>query len=90
MKTFNDIVFRTGSPLFGKESLKSFTEFDNGYGVSVIRSQWSYGGEKGLYELAIFKDGSICYDTHIADDVLGYLSRDEVTFHMQQIQELSK
>ena len=40
-KTFNDIQFQPHQHFNG---VKSFTEFKNGYGVSVIRTEYSYGG----------------------------------------------
>jgi len=66
----------------------SRTKFDNGYEVSVVKSKYSYGGDKGLYELAVFKDGEICYDTPITDDVIGYLRPQDVTDVMEKIQKL--
>ena len=66
----------------------SRTEFDNGYEVSVVKSPHTYGGDKGLYELAIFKDGEICYDTPITNDVIGYLRPMDVTDVMEKIQKL--
>ena len=47
-------------------------------------------GDIGKYELAIYHQGSICYDTHITNDVIGYLTEDEVTDFLRQIQELEK
>jgi hypothetical protein len=41
-----------------------------------------------LYELAVFKDGEICYDTPITDDVIGYLRPEDVTDVMVKIQQL--
>lgn len=53
--------------------------FRNGYGASVIRSSMSYGGDSGLWELAVLDaSGQLTYDTPITDDVLGRLSKDEV------------
>ena len=49
---------------------------------------YSYGGNQDLYELAIIKDNAICYDTPITDDVIGYLTEDDVTKYLSQIQEL--
>ena len=57
----------------------------NGYGASVIRHRGSYGFERGLYELAVIKDGDICYDTPITDDVLGYLTEDDVVDTVKRI-----
>lgn len=39
----------------------------------------SYGGDEGLWEVALIgPTGDICYDTPVTDDVLGYLTDDEV------------
>ena len=87
MKTFNDIEFKT-NPMGADFGITSRTQFDNGYEVSVVRSEHSYGGNKGLYELAIFKDGEICYDTPITDDVIGYLRPEDVTDVMERVEKL--
>ena len=47
-------------------------------------------GSHYSHTIAVFKDGNICYDTHITDDVLGNLSDDDVTKIMKQIQELEE
>lgn len=50
-------------------------EFPNGYGASLIEGGMAaYGGR----ELAVLYKGQITYDTPITDDVLGYLSEDDV------------
>jgi len=87
MKTFNDIIFKS-NPMGEEYGIVSRTQFDNGYEVSVVKSPHSYGGDKGLYELAIFKDDEICYDTPITNDVLGYLSDKDVTEVLIKIQQL--
>jgi hypothetical protein len=87
MKTFNDIVFKT-NPMGADFGITSRTQFDNGYEVSVVKSQYTYGGDKGLYELAVFKDGEITYATPITDDVIGYLRPEDVTDVMAKIQQL--
>ena len=46
--------------------------FDNGYGASVVCHEGSYGNEKGLFELAVTKEGKLDYSTPIANDVIGF------------------
>ena len=66
--------------------------FDNGYGASVVRHDFSYGHEDGSWELAVIKGTPdawyICYDTPITNDVEGFLSRDEVDNLLNQIEAL--
>lgn len=52
--------------------------FKNGYTASIINHEYSYGGPQGLYELAVMRDGVICYDTPITDNVIGWLSPSDV------------
>ena len=85
MKTFNDLDFQ---PMQFDVGIQARIYFDNGYGASVIKSPYSYGGNQDLYELAVIKDNAICYDTPITDDVIGYLTEDDVTKYLGQIQEL--
>ena len=69
-------------------------KFENGFGASVIRDRYSYGGPDGQYELAVLRwDGdeySLAYDTKITCDVCGYLSEEEVRDLLEQIEELPK
>jgi hypothetical protein len=63
--------------------------FDNGYGASVVVGPYTYGGEDGLYELAVLdSNGKLTYETPITSDVEGYLTEDEVTKLLEQIQLL--
>jgi len=63
-------------------------EFVNGYGASIIRHEFSYGSEDGRWELAVLKDDDLCYDTPITDNVIGYLTEDEVIPILAQIAAL--
>ena len=61
-------------------------QFPNGYGASVVSHGVSYGGKKGLWEVAVLDaDGSLCYDTPITDDVIGHLNDPEVDNILGQI-----
>ena len=63
--------------------------FVNGYGASVIRSAYSYGGNGGLFELAVIgADGHLCYDTPITCDVIGWLTRADVASLLERIESL--
>ena len=86
MKTFDDLAHDTTSdPTWSRARLM----FDNGYGVSVVRSCYSYGGEDGLWELAVLNsDGSLSYDTSVTSDVEGWLTPGKVTELMEQVQTL--
>ena len=86
MKTFNDLQFKQDIQR-GLNAARIM--FDNGYGASVIIGPHTYGGEDGLYELGVLgKDKKLTYDTPVTDDVEGYLSEDDVTRLMEQIQKL--
>jgi len=86
MKTFNDLEFKQDIQR-GLNAARIM--FDNGYGASVVVGPYTYGGEDGLYELGVLgKDGILCYDTPITDDVEGYLTEEGVTEFLKQIQSL--
>ncbi len=63
-------------------------EFPNRYGASIIKSPYSYGGDQDLYELAVLYDNMINYDTEITNDVLGYLTPEDVTKLLERIEAL--
>lgn len=75
---------------FGGE--RAVVYFANGYGASVVRGPYTYGGAgaAGLYELAVIKrdDESLVYTTPITDDVLGHLSPEDVTRTLGEIAKL--
>lgn len=64
--------------------------YENGYGVSVISD--GYGSGKGLKELAVLiGDESvceICYSTPITNDVLGWLTDEEVLEIIEKVKAL--
>jgi len=87
MKTFKDLEFVPHAA--GMGGVMSRIQFENGYGASVVKTDYTYGGDKGLYELAVLdSNGSLTYDTPVTDDVIGYLRPEDVTDVMVKIQQL--
>ena len=86
MKTFKDLKFKKLLDLSG---IYCRIQFDNGFGASIVKHKYSYGGDKGLYEIAVLDSGGeITYTTPITDDVIGYLRPEDVTDVMAKIQQL--
>jgi hypothetical protein len=87
MKTFKDLEFKEHPNHLG--GVQAVITFDNGYGASVVCTPHTYGGDKGLYELAVLGiDGHLTYSTPITNDVIGYLRDIDVTDVMEKIQQL--
>ena len=64
-------------------------KFDNDYGASVVKHDFSYGGKKGLYEVAVLdNEGDLCYTTPITDNVLGYQNIGQVEQILAEISHL--
>lgn len=83
---FNELNFQLHPMGIGQQCI---VQFPNGYGASIVKGEHTYGGRDGLYEIAIFsKDGQITYDTPITDDVLGYLSEEDVEKTLTDIKNL--
>lgn len=87
MKTFKDLVFEPSESLLN--GIKARIDFDNGYGASVIKNRFSYGGSTGFYELGVTKDDELHYDNPVANgDVIGWLEEEEVSKLLIEIQNL--
>lgn len=83
--TFGDLKFERRTDGFG---VYARTKYPNGYGASVVRGPYTYGGDLGLYEIAVMTEAGLCYTTPITDDVIGRLSEDDVTRVLGEIAAL--
>ena len=85
---FADLQFYQNSNWL--DGIHAHVKFPNGYGASIIQSAFSYGGLKGLYELAVLAgpQEKICYTTPITDNVLGHLTEEGVTEALIAIEAL--
>lgn len=68
-------------------------KFPNNYGANVVQNDYSYGGKKGLWEIAVIyfidvDQWDIDYSTPITGDVLGYLTDEEVCETLERIKNL--
>jgi hypothetical protein len=80
---FKDLEFRT----WGEDDLQARVEI-NGYDISIVRNSLSYGGDKGLYEIGVFKNDKMCDPLGWGDDVLGWLTPQGVQRQLQLIEAL--
>ena len=77
MKTFKDIKFNKTDHPNGVQALVKFGDYD----LSIVKNDFSYGGDKGLYEIAVYQQDSqveLPGVTRKGDTVKGFLSQDEV------------
>ena len=77
---------------FNGNNNQTIFKFPNGFGASVIIGIYTYGGDQGLYELAILKfhgdNYHLDYSTCITDDVIGYLEPKDVRKLLMRIKRL--
>lgn len=64
--------------------------FKNGYGLSIVQGEYSYGGPEGLFEIAPINkeqklDGSLLDLEDQGDDVLGYCTLERVSYYINKI-----
>jgi hypothetical protein len=63
--------------------------YPNGYTASVVCHSFSYGGENGLFEVAVLRNEELHYDNPVTNgDVLGHLDFEEVAKTLTQIAAL--
>jgi len=78
--------------------IQYIAKYPNNYGASIVQHSFSYGKDKGLWELAVIKyepnetdihKFELDYTTPITDDVLGYLTESDVNELLDKIEELT-
>ena len=63
--------------------------FPNGRGATVVRGPYSYGGDRGLWELAVLdSNGEYDPSTTVTSDVEGWLEDEDVNKLLHQINDL--
>ena len=74
-----------------QDGIQAIVEFPNGFGASVIKSDTSFGGKSGLFELAVLdnENGNINSTTDITDDVIGWQDEDDIDRVLTAISKLN-
>jgi hypothetical protein len=67
MKTFKDLEFNEHPN--GMGGVQAKIQFPNGFGASVVKTPFSYGGKNGQYELAVFGQGANEVDLLVKGDL---------------------
>jgi hypothetical protein len=62
--------------------------FSNGFGASVVCKHGTYGSEFDLFEVAVLRDGDICYNSGLTTDTIGWLDFQEVADLLKKIEAL--
>ena len=74
---FKDLTFKPTAMPKGVQALLGFGDYE----LSIVKSDFSYGGASGLYEIAVFKgNGQVEMPgiTEDGDTVKGFLSESDV------------
>ena len=91
---FENYILRNKKDAQWNENQQWRFRFENGYGASVIKHYGSYGFEEDLFELAVLQfienESNLCYTTPITNDVIGYLTNNDVIRYLNKIKRLEK
>lgn len=79
--TFDDLDFSSIDPLYNTP--RATINFDNGYGLDVIRST-----DQNEFHVNVTKNGQPYFQTPIANDTLWYQTRNEINKLIKQVKEL--
>lgn len=92
-KTIKEYARITGTQVLvhnpGNYQIRDY--FDNGYGLSIICDDYSYGGQAGLLEVALLYNSNLTYDDSLGfADVRGWLTVGDVLEIRKQIMGLPR
>jgi len=91
---FEELKFTDISETHGDGAIQAYVELPNGFDVSIVKHKYSYGGEKGLYEIGIFNNEDVrgpdrmCDPLGWGNTVKGWLNPEDVEKELKLIQEL--
>ena len=85
---FQDLEFKDISKTHGENAVQTYLEFENGYDISVVKHKYSYGGEKGMYEIGCFYNNHMVDPADWGDTVKGWLNPEDVEKEIALVQAL--
>ena len=90
---FEELKFKDISDTHGEGAKQAYVDLENGYDVSVVKHKFSYGGDKGLYEIGVFDSqrggvDAMCDPLDWGDTVKGYLNPENVEKELALISSL--
>lgn len=91
MANFDDLEFNKKR---FSEGIQALIFFNNGYGASIIQGGIAYTSNDEEYELAVLRGNKdnwdLCYTTPITEDVIGHLTKNDITRYLNKIECLEK
>ena len=85
---FEDLKFDDISETHGEGAIQAYVELPNGYDVSVVKHKYSYGGEKGMYEIGCFFNNHMVDPADWGDTIKGWLNPEDVEKELDSIASL--
>ena len=90
---FSELEFNNISETHGEGAVQAYVKLKNGFDVSVVKHKYSYGGDKGLYEIGVFdaqRSGveAMCDPLEWGDTVKGWLAPEDVESYIHQIEKV--
>ena len=85
---FQDLEFEDISKTHGEDAIQTYLEFENGYDISVVKHKYSYGGEKGMYEIGCFYNNHMVDPADWGDTVKGWLNPEDIEKEIALVQAL--
>ena len=84
----DELKFDDISETHGEGAIQAYVELPNGYDVSVVKHKYSYGGEKGMYEIGCFFNNHMVDPADWGDTVKGWLNPEDVEKELDLIASL--
>ena len=91
--TFEELPFGDISETHGEGAIQAYVDLGNGFDVSVVKHKFSYGGDKGLYEMGVFDNqrrgvNAMSDPLDWGDTVKGWLTPQDVEQELKAIKAL--